>query len=60
LAINGTILEFADDTKLFNCVGCPRDSACLRNDPFDFIYGANVNINFIQVVTEVCRMVDAF
>ena len=30
--ITGCILKFADDTKLFNCVGSSVDIANLRND----------------------------
>jgi ribonuclease P/MRP protein subunit RPP40 len=32
LGINGRILKFADDTKLFNFVSSAEDIACLRND----------------------------
>ena len=32
LGINVRILKFADNTKLFNCVGSPGNIACLRND----------------------------
>jgi len=40
LDINGRILNFADDTKLFNYVGNPGDIACLRNDSLELCHGS--------------------
>jgi hypothetical protein len=39
--INGRILKFADDTKLFNCVGSSDDIACLSNDLIKLCYWSN-------------------
>jgi len=38
LCINGCILNFVDDKKLFNCVGTTDDIACLRNVLYKLSY----------------------
>ena len=39
--VTGRILKFADDTKLFNCVGSSVDIASLRNDLLKLCHWSN-------------------
>jgi len=54
IIINGRILKFADDTKLFNCVGTTDDNVCLRNDLCNLCYWSEKWLMLFNV--DICKI----